>query len=75
MTWFYTGTMKILLQEAEFVHLIEDRQSVQISAPEEIGYRFSWIDREGHLVSAEKYAKSPYGEHLMAVAEEKIYHR
>lgn len=75
MTWFDTGTMESLLQAAEFVHMIEDRQSVQISAPEEIGYRFGWIDRKGLMVSAEKYGKSPYGEHLRAVAEEKIYHR
>lgn len=46
MTWFDTGTMKSLLHVAEFVHMIEDRQCVQISAPEEIGYRFGWIDRE-----------------------------
>ena len=74
MTWFDTGTMESLLQAAEFVHMIEDRQSIQISAPEEIGFRFGWIDRERLLVSAEKYGKSPYGEHLRAVAEEKIYH-
>lgn len=74
MTWFDTGTMESLLIASEFVHMIEDRQCVIISAPEEIGYRFGWIDREQLMASAEKYGKSPYGEHLKAVAEEKIYH-
>lgn len=74
MTWFDTGTMESLLVASEFVHMIEDRQCVIISAPEEIGYRFGWIDREQLMASAEKYGKSPYGEHLKAVAEEKIYH-
>ena len=74
MTWFDTGTMESLLMASEFVHMIEDRQCVIISAPEEIGYRFGWIDREQLMASAEKYGKSPYGEHLKAVAEEKIYH-
>lgn len=75
MTWFDTGTMESLLQAAEFVHMIEDRQSIQISAPEEIAFRFGWIDRERLLGSADKYGKSPYGEHLRAIAEQKIYHQ
>lgn len=75
MTRFDTGTMESILQTAEFVHMIEDRQSIQISAPEEIGYRFGWIDREGLMASADKYGRSPYREHLRAVAEEKIYHQ
>lgn len=74
MTWFDTGTMESLLHADEFVRMIEDRQSVQISAPEEICFRFWGLDRERLLASAEKYGKSPYGEHLRAVAEEKIYH-
>lgn len=74
MTWFDTGTMESLLVASEFVHMIEDRQCVIISAPEEIGYRFGWIDREQLMASANKYGKSPYGEHLRAVAEERIYH-
>lgn len=74
MTWFDTGTMESLLEAGEFVHMIEDRQCMIISAPEEIGYRFGWIDNDQLLSSADKYGKSPYGEHLRAVAEEKIYH-
>lgn len=75
MTWFDTGTMESLLQAAEFVHMIEDRQSIQISAPEEIAFRAGWIDKDGLLKSAEKYGKSPYGQHLRLVAEGKVYHK
>ena len=74
MTWFDTGTMESLLEAAEFIHMIEDRQSVQISAPEEIAYRFDWINEEQLMASAEKYGKSPYGAHLKSVAEGKVYH-
>ena len=45
---------------------------MSISAPEEIAYRFKWIDKKRLQESAEKYGKSPYGEHLRAVLEDKI---
>jgi glucose-1-phosphate thymidylyltransferase len=70
--WLDTGTMESLLEASEFVHMIETRQGVKISAPEEIAFRYGWIDKEGLLESAEKYGKSPYGQHLKAVAEGKV---
>ena len=66
-----TGTMESLLEAAEFVHMVEQRQGIKISAPEEIGYRYGWISTEELLESAELYGKSPYGEHLRRVAEDK----
>ena len=70
--WLDTGTMESLLEASEFVHMIEKRQGMKISAPEEIAYRHRWIDREKLLSCAEKYGKSPYGKHLHAVADERI---
>lgn len=70
--WLDTGTMESLLEAAEFVHMIENRQGIKISAPEEIAYRYEWIDKEKLLESAAKYGKSPYGMHLKAVAEGKV---
>ena len=67
--WLDTGTMDSLVDAADFVRMIEKRQGVKISAPEEIAYRFGWIDKEELLRSAEKYGKSPYGTHLKIVAE------
>ena len=43
-----------------------------ISAPEEIAYINGWIDREKLMESALRYGKSPYGEHLKAVAEGRV---
>ena len=72
--WLDTGTMESLLEAAEFVHMVEKRQSVKISAPEEIAYRFGWITTEQLLESAKMYGKSPYGQHLTRVAADKIRH-
>ena len=72
--WLDTGTMESLLEAAEFVHMVEKRQSVKISAPEEIAYRSGWITTQQLLKSAELYGKSPYGKHLHRVAEDRIKH-
>lgn len=70
--WLDTGTMDTLVEAAEFVQVIENRQGVMISAPEEIAYRNGWITKEELLVSADTYGKSPYGVHLRRVADGKI---
>lgn len=70
--WLDTGTMDALAEATEFVKVIENRQGIQISAVEEIAYKNGWISREKLIESAEKYGKSPYGEHLKKVAEGKI---
>lgn len=71
--WLDTGTMESLLEAAEFIHMAEKRQGVKISAPEEIAYRYNWITKKQLLESAEKYGKSPYGQHLRTVAEGKLF--
>ena len=70
--WLDTGTMDSLVQAADFVQMIEQRQGVQISAPEEIAYRNGWIDKATLMASAERYGKSPYGQHLKNVADGKL---
>lgn len=70
--WLDTGTMDSLVDAADFVRMIEKRQGVKISAPEEIAYKNGWIDRDTLLISAERYGKSPYGAHLKAVAEGRV---
>ena len=71
-TWLDTGTMENLLEAGEFVHMIQKRQSIMISAPEEIGYRNGWIDEQTLLEAAGRYGKSSYGMHLRMVAEGKV---
>ena len=70
--WLDTGTMDSLMDAANFVQLIEKRQSIKIAALEEIAYNRGWIDRDTLLQSAGRYGKSPYGEHLKRVAEGRI---
>ena len=70
--WLDTGTMDSLVDAADFVRMIQKRQSVVISAPEEIAYKNGWIDRDALMESAKRYGKSPYGEHLKAVADGKL---
>ena len=70
--WLDTGTMDSLVEAADFVQMVEKRQGVKISAPEEIAYRNGWISKEVLLASAERYGKSPYGQHLKNVADGKL---
>ena len=70
--WMDTGTMESLLDAADFVRMIESRQGVVISAPEEVAYRNGWIDRERLMEAARRYGKSLYGQHLRTVAEGKL---
>ena len=73
--WLDTGTMDSLVDAADFVRMLEKRQGVKISAPEEIAFRNGWITRDALLKSAKKYGKSPYGSHLKAVAEGRLVAR
>ena len=52
--------------------MVQNRQGITISAPEEIAFINGWIDNAELMQSAEKYGKSPYGMHLRKVAEGKI---
>ena len=70
--WLDTGTVDSLVEAADFVRMVEKRQGIKISAPEEIAYKNGWISKEKLLESADRYGKSPYGAHLKAVAEGKV---
>ena len=69
--WLDTGTVESLSQASDFVRITESRQSVMIAAPEEIAYNNGWIEKDGLLLQAQRYGKSPYGEHLKKVADGK----
>lgn len=70
--WLDTGTMDALADATEFIKVIENRQGIQISAIEEIAYHNKWINKDQLQEHADKYGKSPYGQHLRKVAEGKI---
>ena len=70
--WLDTGTVESMMDASIFVQTMQNRQGVVISAPEEIAYHEKWIDREELLKSALQYGKSPYGEHLRRIAEDRM---
>lgn len=69
--WVDTGTMDSLIEAGTFVQTIQNRQGVVIAALEEIAYHAHWITKEQLIESAKLYGKSPYGEHLQNVADDK----
>lgn len=70
--WLDTGTMDSLAEATDFVRMVQNRQGVEISAPEEIAYINGWTSKDELLAAAEKYGKSPYGKHLKNVADGKL---
>lgn len=70
--WLDTGTVESLNEASNFVRIVEGRQSIMISAPEEIAFKNGWIEREKLLSCADRYGKSPYGVHLKQVAMGKL---
>ena len=70
--WLDTGTMSSLLSASNFVEMIQTRQGITISAPEEIAYINGFITTDKLIESAKLYGKSPYGEHLRSVAEGRV---
>ena len=67
--WLDTGTVESLAEATEYVRIVQTRQGVTISAPEEIAFVNGWIGREELLCAAERYGKSLYGQHLKNVAD------
>lgn len=70
--WLDTGTMESLADATEFIRVVQNRQGIEISAPEEIAFRNGWTSDVELLEAAAAYGKSPYGTHLRLVAEGRI---
>jgi glucose-1-phosphate thymidylyltransferase len=67
--WLDTGTFDSLMQAAEFVRVIEERQGLRIGSPEEIAWREGFIDDDQLRALAEPLVKSGYGEYLITLLE------
>ena len=63
--WLDTGTVQSLLDAANFIRVLEERQGLKIGCPEEIAYRQGFIDASQLKILAEKLNKSGYGQYLM----------
>lgn len=72
VAWLDAGTQESLLQAANFVQAVEDRQGLMISCPEEIAYRMGHINREELRLQAEAYRGNRYGTYLLRLVEEDI---
>jgi len=64
VAWLDTGTHESLLQAAQFVQAVQDRQGLQIACLEEIGWRQNWLDPEALQKATERMGKSTYAEYL-----------
>jgi glucose-1-phosphate thymidylyltransferase len=70
VAWLDAGTHESLLQSANFVQAMEERQGMMISCPEEIAYRMGTIDRDQLRKLAEALRSNQYGEYLLRLLEE-----
>ena len=70
--WLDTGTHDSLLEAAQFVSVIENRQGLKIACLEEIAYRKGWIDRARLDANIARLGKSSYGAYLRRLADEKL---
>ena len=70
--WLDTGTMDSLFEASNFVRTIENTQGILVSVCEEIAFQNGWITIDQLAAAAKEYGKSPYGEHLQKVVENKI---
>ena len=71
VAWLDAGTHESLLQAANFVQTVEERQGLMIACPEEIAYHKGWISREDLNQMAQKMANNSYGAYLLRLLEEK----
>ena len=67
--WLDTGTFNSLMQAAEFVRVIEERQGLRIGSPEEIAWREGFITDAELRALAEPLVKSGYGEYLLGLLD------
>ncbi len=67
--WLDTGTHASLLEAAQYVQIIEQRQGLRIACPEEIAFRCGYISAEQLLAAAKAHDKSGYGRYLRAIYE------
>jgi glucose-1-phosphate thymidylyltransferase len=73
VAWLDAGTHSSLLQAANFVQTVEERQGMMISCPEEIAYRMGFINKQQFQKLAENFADNEYGQYLQSVIEDENF--
>ena len=69
IAWLDAGTHESLLQAANFIQAVQERQGIMISSPEEIAYRKGFIDRPRLIALAKGLEKSGYGQYLINLTD------
>ena len=69
--WLDTGTIQSLLDAANFIRVLEERQGLKIGCPEEIAYRQRFIDKAQLKVLADQLIRSGYGQYLLELLEDR----
>jgi glucose-1-phosphate thymidylyltransferase len=75
VAWLDAGTHESLLQAANFVQAVEDRQGMMISCPDEIAYRMGYISTDELLQLAKRYRGNQYGDYLLQLVDEQLLHQ
>jgi glucose-1-phosphate thymidylyltransferase len=70
IAWLDAGTPEALLQAAQFVHAVQERQGVMVACPEEIAYRMGYISREQLRQLAHQLGDNSYRDYLLRLCEE-----
>jgi glucose-1-phosphate thymidylyltransferase len=72
MAWLDTGTPESLMQAANFIQTIEQRQGLKISCPEEIAFRSGWIDADRVRILAAPLKNNEYGRYLLSLLDQPL---
>ena len=73
VAWLDTGTHESLMEAANFIEVIQRRQGLKISCPEEIAYKLGYIDAEQVKAIANGLKQNEYGQYLLKMLDEKVY--
>ena len=73
IAWLDTGTHESLMEAANFIEIIQRRQGLKVSCPEEIAYRLGYIDATQVEAIASGLKQNEYGKYLLKMLKEEIY--
>jgi glucose-1-phosphate thymidylyltransferase len=73
VAWLDTGTHESLMEAANFIEIIQRRQGLKVSCPEEIAYKLGYIDSSQVEAIANELKQNEYGKYLLKMLNEKIY--
>jgi glucose-1-phosphate thymidylyltransferase len=72
IAWLDAGTHESLLQAANFIEAVEERQGIMISCPEEVAYRMGFITKEKLIEAIKFFQNNTYGKYLQRIMEEEL---